>query len=69
MTSKMVPESKVTPRFLTSSVEKIKYLNATKKLSELSNTGIKAPRIVCQIYLYSGVISIQMVGDIEIGIM
>ena len=41
------------------------FLNASKTLSELSNTGIKVPGIRCQLYL--GVIGIKMMGNIETG--
>ena len=40
-------------------------LNTVKTLGELSKTGIKVPMVKFQIYL--GVISIQMVSDIEAG--
>ena len=40
-------------------------MNASKTLSELSNTEIKVPGIKCQVYL--GVIGIKMMGNIETG--
>ena len=100
--AKVFPESKVTPKFLTSLVGEIEFprnwvgnfcmidslsvanddkfcllwikfqsdtihpfLNASKTLCELSNTGIKVPGIKCHVNL--GVIGIKMMGNIETG--
>ena len=41
------------------------FLNTSKTLCELSNTGIKVPGVKCQVYL--GVIDIKMMGNIETG--
>ena len=42
------------------------FLNASKTLHELSNTGIKVPGVdCCQVYL--GVIGIKMMSNIETG--
>ena len=41
------------------------FLNTSKTLSELCNTGIKVPGIKCKVYL--GVIGIKIMGNIETG--
>ena len=41
----------------------LSVLTASQTLGELSNTGIKVLRIKCYIYIYLGVISIQIVID------